>query len=85
MITSLSMRASKGQPDFYPCSTEQDITTETVINADPEALEIPEVAPTPLPTSGWALRLVLIQLLEEANSTNRYLDQSRSKALHRYG
>ena len=42
------------------------ITTETVIDADPEALEIPEVATTPLPTSGWALQVGSYPTLDEA-------------------
>ena len=43
------------------------ITAETVINADPDALEIPEVATTPLPTSGWALQVGSYPTLDEAN------------------
>ena len=43
------------------------ITTETVIDADPEAMTIPEVASTPLPTSGWALQVGSYPTLDEAN------------------
>ena len=43
------------------------ITTETVIEADTDTMTIPEVASTPLPTSGWALQVGSYPTLDEAN------------------
>ena len=56
----------KDSPISIPTQPNK-ITTETVINADPDALEIPEVSTTPLPTSGWALQVGSYPTLDEAN------------------
>ena len=56
----------KDSPISIP-SQPNKITAETVINADPDALEIPEVATIPLPTSGWALQVGSYPTLDEAN------------------
>lgn len=55
----------KDSPISIPVQPNK-VTTETTINADPEALEIPEVAPTPLPTTGWALQVGSYPTLDEA-------------------
>ena len=56
----------KDSPISIPAQPNK-ITAETVINADPDALEIPEVSTTPLPTSGWALQVGSYPTLDEAN------------------
>ena len=55
----------KDSPISIPVQPNK-VTTETIIHADPEALEIPEVASNPLPTTGWALQVGSYPTLDEA-------------------
>ncbi len=44
------------------------IQTETVVESDPAALEVPEVVQNPLPTSGWAIQVGSYPSVEEAQA-----------------
>lgn len=44
------------------------VKTETVVESDPTALEIPEVVANPLPTSGWAIQVGSYPSIEEAQA-----------------
>jgi len=44
------------------------ITTETLVEANSGDIEIPEVAPNPLPKSGWSLQVGSYPTLDEANA-----------------
>ncbi len=44
----------------------ETLNTETVVNADPDMLEIPEVVANPLPTSGWAIQVGSYPSIEES-------------------
>ena len=44
------------------------IVTETIIDANPDALDIPEVVPNPLPTSGWSVQVGSFPSIEEATA-----------------
>ena len=57
----------KNTPISIPSAPEQ-LNNETVIEADPEALQIPEVAPNPLPTTGWSIQVGSYPTLEESQT-----------------
>lgn len=67
----------KDSPISIPAEPNK-ITTETLVQSNSEEIEIPEVASTPLPTSGWSLQVGSYPTLDEANAeSERWASQGQ--------